>query len=340
MKKIKKRIVLLIVILIAVMFTSHSVFAAVYIKAGDRGEHVRQMQQRLYELGYPVGDIDGVAGPQTIEAVILFQKMNDLEVDGVVGPATWDVMFSGVEQTDRMLPESGDNDSQAESRANPSEPAPSVGQSVPIQGALRMGSKGHQVALLQSRLNELGYNVGYPDGDFGSRTRNGLMTFQRVNGLTVDGIAGPVTLAKLFGNPKALDTAEYNYSGGSTGEAIVAYAKQFLGVPYVYGGNGPNSFDCSGFTRYVYAHFNITLPRVAADQRAVGYEVSRSELRPGDLILFTSPGSGSGIGHVGIYIGNGEFIHASSGSAMSVCISSLNSSYYTNRYVTARRIVS
>jgi len=121
--------------------------------------------------------------------------------------------------------------------------------------------------------------------------------------------------------------------GSAKGSDVVAYAKQFLGTRYVYGANGPNAFDCSGFTCYVFRKFGINLPRRSIDQRYVGVAVSKSNLAPGDLVCFGSPG------HVGIYIGNGQFIHASSGSRKRVVIDNLSSSYYQKRYVCARRVL-
>ena len=124
-------------------------------------------------------------------------------------------------------------------------------------------------------------------------------------------------------------------ASSSTGEAVVAYAKQFVGYPYVYGANGPNSFDCSGFAQYVYKHFGYSLNRTASAQSSNGVAVSKSNLQPGDLVFFNTSG---GISHVGIYIGGDQFVHAST-SNTGVIISSLSSSYYQQRYVTARRIV-
>ena len=87
--------------------------------------------------------------------------------------------------------------------------------------------------------------------------------------------------------------------------AVLAYASNYLGVPYVWGGTTPAGFDCSGFVRYVYAHFGIYLPRVSQDQQNVGMYVSRDQLQPGDLVFFGDPAH-----HVGIYVGNGNMIDA------------------------------
>jgi cell wall-associated NlpC family hydrolase len=111
----------------------------------------------------------------------------------------------------------------------------------------------------------------------------------------------------------------------------VAYAKQFLGCKYVYGGTSPSGFDCSGFTQYVYKHFGISLNRTAAAQYSNGTSVTN--LQAGDLVMFGT----SGINHVGIYIGENSFIHAANTNS-GVTIDSLSSSYYKANYVGARRI--
>jgi peptidoglycan DL-endopeptidase CwlO len=95
--------------------------------------------------------------------------------------------------------------------------------------------------------------------------------------------------------------------GSGNGSSIVSYAYQFRGTPYQWGGNGPNTFDCSGFTSYVYRANGISLPRTAASQMGTGVAVSRAQLQPGDLVFF---GYGGGVDHVGIYVGNNSYIHA------------------------------
>ena len=117
------------------------------------------------------------------------------------------------------------------------------------------------------------------------------------------------------------------------------YAKQFLGCKYVLGGKSPeNGFDCSGFTKYVFKNFGYTLGSVAADQVSSGKEVSRSELKVGDLLLFYDEGK-TKIGHVGIYMGNDEFVHAANSKRGVVTDTLSTNSYYNTRFVTARRIV-
>lgn len=126
-------------------------------------------------------------------------------------------------------------------------------------------------------------------------------------------------------------------TSSALGDQIVALAKQYLGTPYVLGGNGPSSFDCSGFTKYIYAQFGYSLNRTATDQLQNGVSVSRDELQPGDLVFFKYNTS-KPVSHVGIYIGNGEFIHASTNRYM-VQIDQMNTGHYANVYVYARRIL-
>jgi len=132
------------------------------------------------------------------------------------------------------------------------------------------------------------------------------------------------------------DSSGVSYNG-SLGEQIVAYAKQYLGVPYVWGGNGPNCFDCSGFSKYVYAHFGYTLNRTASAQLNNGVAVTWDQLQPGDLFFLNNGRVSTPVSHVGIYIGGGEFIHASSNS-MCVEISSIYG-HYGSQFVYARRII-
>lgn len=125
-------------------------------------------------------------------------------------------------------------------------------------------------------------------------------------------------------------------SSSSAGDAIVAKAKQYLGVPYVWGGTSPSGFDCSGFTQYVMRACGYSINRTATDQLSNGTRVSYSDLKPGDLVFFERTYNTSApASHVGIYIGGGQFIHAGTSC---VAIGDLSNSYYSTRYVGARRV--
>ena len=135
-----------------------------------------------------------------------------------------------------------------------------------------------------------------------------------------------------------MSTSYVRLSTGSTvANQIVSTAKQYLGTPYVYGGSSPRGFDCSGFMYYLYGQYGYKLWRGAGGQwNNNGTKVDKSELQPGDLVFFSD--SVDPIGHVGMYIGDNQFIHASSGKGC-VVITSLSASYYANHYTGAKRII-
>ncbi|GIO69894.1 hypothetical protein J21TS3_47150 [Paenibacillus cookii] len=109
-----------------------------------------------------------------------------------------------------------------------------------------------------------------------------------------------------------------------------------IGVSYKTGGTTTKGFDCSGFTRYVFQKLGISIPRQSSAQFKIGTAVSKSNLRAGDLVFFNT--SGAGVSHVGIYVGNGNFAHSS--SSKGVTISKLSNSYFANRYIGAKRVMS
>ena len=123
------------------------------------------------------------------------------------------------------------------------------------------------------------------------------------------------------------------------GEEICDFALDYVGCRYVSGGKGPNKFDCSGFVYYVYKHFGYTLKPGAKNQWSLLDErVSKSELLPGDLLFFSRNGRYSGIFHVGIYIGDGEFVHAAN-SRKGLIVSGIDEPWYANRYLGAKRVI-
>ena len=133
------------------------------------------------------------------------------------------------------------------------------------------------------------------------------------------------------------ETTVASATASSSSSSVVEIAKKYLGCKYVYGGSSPSGFDCSGFTSYVYGQCGISLARTSYAQASQGTAVSKSELQPGDLLLFTTNGSSGGISHVGIYVGNGQFIHAAN-ATRGVVYDTINSGYYATNYAGARRI--
>ena len=175
-----------------------------------------------------------------------------------------------------------------------------------------------------------------------------LGTYNNGTPLTITGTSGDWTAVTINGVKGYVNSAyvsttktEGGNGGGSTpstsiGETIVTTAKQYMGAPYVYGGMSPSGFDCSGFVNYVYKLCGYSMSRVASSiYNNNGTYVEKANLQIGDLVFFAS--NSSSIGHVGIYIGNGQFIHSSSGAGC-VVISDLSSSYYLKNYVGAKRI--
>jgi cell wall-associated NlpC family hydrolase len=160
-------------------------------------------------------------------------------------------------------------------------------------GSLKAGSEGDAVKKLQSRLIYLGYLGGSADGTYGTGTEQAVLLYQKRNNLEQDGVAGPATQRHI--------DKEY-----STIEAIIETAKTYQGVPYVRGGFSAEGFDCTGFTKYVFQEAaNLNLDRTTTGQASQGIEVPRDQIRPGDLVCFYSP-----VGHVGLYIGAGKYIHS------------------------------
>ncbi|MBR4893335.1 MAG: C40 family peptidase [Clostridia bacterium] len=134
---------------------------------------------------------------------------------------------------------------------------------------------------------------------------------------------------------KYLTIGEVPQYVSSVSNQIVEFAKQFLGKPYVYGANGPNSFDCSGYTKYIFSQFGISLPRTSYTQVNAGYYVPRENLQAGDLVFFKDGGV---VSHVGIYVADGIMIHASSGAG-NVTYTPITSGYHNTHYYTARRVL-
>ncbi len=152
--------------------------------------------------------------------------------------------------------------------------------------------------------------------------------------LTAGGIEGYVlkdrVVAQSALSSRSSSTQQYNSDLSSR---IIEYAKTFEGVSYVYGGSSPKGFDCSGFTQYVLKHFGIKAPRSAHEYSSAGTSISRNDIKPGDIILFDRYNNYR-LGHVGIYLGNDKFIHASS-SKGKVVIASL--SKYSGNILGIRR---
>ena len=154
--------------------------------------------------------------------------------------------------------------------------------------------------------------------------------------ISYDGHTAYVSGRYLSSNAASGNDTPTTAAGSGTAAEIANFALSFVGYPYVYGGSSPSTgFDCSGLMYYCLTQYGYSMNRVADDQMDQGVAVSRSELQVGDLVFF---GSGDYANHVGMYIGNGNFVHASTPTT-GVRINSLDETYYNTRYIGARRII-
>ena len=183
---------------------------------------------------------------------------------------------------------------------------------------LRYGSHGRDVARLQLALRALGHRELPGTTYYGPLTRSGVKSLQRSLGwrrtsvatagvwsALQDGGRAPVS-AKKSSTKKKTTKKKTSHQTSSRGARALSYAKKQLGEPYRWGASGPNAWDCSGLTMQAWHSVGIGLPHSTTGQFRRGRKVSRSQLRPGDLVFFYS-----GISHVGIYAGGGKVIHAS-----------------------------
>ena len=197
-------------------------------------------------------------------------------------------------------------------------------------GQFRVGDQGEEITEIQYKLVVLGYDV-IADGAFGPAMAEAIKDFQKSCGIKADGLIGPATYSALLGK----DMPDINYGISGLASSIVATSMNYIGVPYVFGGTSPYGFDCSGYVQYVFANAGISIPRTADVQYEFGTPISTTELVSGDLVFFSTYTYGAS--HVGIYLGDNQFIHAS--SSRGVTIDSLGSSYWSSHYIGARRIL-
>jgi len=304
----KKRIVrittaLILVMTVLVIMIPQAQATGSVLRPGSTGSEVKAMQDRLQELGYAdYAQGFGNFGAQTHNAVLRFQRNNGLAVDGIAGPQTLSRLYSA--SAARLV--------------------------------LRAGDSGEAVQTLQLRLKSLGYFSGSGTGHFGALTLEAVRSFQRASGLAADGIAGPLTRIAAFSGSVPAPSAPSPYAA-----AIADIALSQNGKPYAWGGNGPSSYDCSGLAYYAMTQAGFGVSRLSS----AGYSAVSSwqrlngtgSLKKGDLLFFRSDTS-SHIGHMGIYTGHMQFIHASSGQGR-VMISSLDNVYWARNYLFARRVV-
>lgn len=334
------------------MYIKH-LSAATYteLAAGDSGANVMKMQAALEKLGYFDAVPGGNFSTQTALAVKRFQSAIGAVQTGAADIAMLRALYGGFAPECALI----STDIAYNSR----------------------GAHVERVQTRLTNLGYLIKSTSV-DGDFGATTLNAVKLFQGEAGLVADGALSVATLKALYANsaPKLPSTkyaADYvSFTPGSVTsgsgvtsmpaglassssslpsnattaqkiEYVIYLAQNQLGKPYIYGTAGPNSFDCSGFTTYCYKKVNVSLGRSAYAQgytNTSGTQISSiTDLIRGDIVCFDTISDSDVSDHVGIYLGNGYFIHASSGTGngKQVCISSLSSGYYNRVFSWGRR---
>ena len=257
------------------------------------------------DLGYmDIDESTQLYGPATQYAVELFQRQHKLDQDGVAGPKTLDMIYSDSAQKYTLLE----------------------------------GTVGTDVDSLQRQLIDLGY-LGKATGYYGSETVAAIKAFQERNGLEVDGKTGEHTLSLIY-SPDAKVSAEKEQAAVRSANIndFLATAEAQIGDPYILGAVGPNSFDCSGLVYYSLKQAGSSRGRY----NAAGYSqvsdwekiTSMDNLQRGDLMFFST--NGKAVGHVGIYIGDGMMIDASSSNG-EVVKRSCVTSFWQSHFVVGRR---
>lgn len=198
------------------------------------------------------------------------------------------------------------------------------------QSKVQVQQSNWRLKVAQQKLQVLGFSDERPSGRMTEATSSALKSFQKRHKLKANGELNDATYHKLTweafakeGIPKV------------KGKEIVSRAAKYKGVPYVFGGTTTNGFDCSGYVQYVFKDCKAKLPRLADEQALQGIFVTQKQLRPGDLVFFTTYAAGAS--HVGIYAGDGQFWSAS--SSKGVMLSSLKDDYWKQRYYGARRVL-
>jgi len=294
----------------------------IWIEKGEEGDDVLQLQTRLMELGYlAIDEPTSYYGNATQYAVKLFQRQHDLQQDGICGEITIALLYSDDAQPYVMTE----------------------------------GAEGDDIKAFQEQLVELGYlDESQVTGYYGTDTVSAVKKFQNRNYLTKDGKAGEKTLEAInsadarVSYTKEQEIAEEKAAAAAAAKAasaegriekMIKIAKQQIGDPYVLGKSGPDSFDCSGLVYYCLRQVNVYTRRLNASGLSKTSSwtkiTSLSDVKAGDLLFFKSDSS-STVGHVGIYIGGGEMIDASSANGK-VVRRSAKTSYWRRNFVCARR---
>ena len=305
------------------------------LSTGDSGDAVQKLNDALLKLGYYDAIPSSKYDSATTAAVKRLQAAMNEEQTGRAGAALQRIIYAG-----------------------------NAPKSPILSMSLSKGDAGTNVQRIQQRLYALGYlsKSASVDADYGATTQKAVSLFQKAAGMTESGKAGSSVIQKLYSasapklpsgtNPAdvaetpaedpdkgSTDNSPLSSEGRAKVETIVAAAKEKLGCKYVFASTGPNTFDCSGLVKYCYSKVGISIPHSAY---SIGYgsatKIAYSGLVRGDIVCLNTLADSDLSDHVGIYLGGGQFIHASSGKAQ-VIISDLTSGYYNRVFSWGKRYI-
>ena len=304
------------------------------LKYGEHGNIVRLLQHKLSKLSYYDDPIDGDFDIITEHALKKFQKDFDIDVTGHADPHTIHAIIK-------------------------SEKKKLLSKVEKLSESIYPGMHGEDVKIVQESLQYFGYYEGEIDGIYGPLTEKGLEIAESEHDIELTNKISSDTLVELHESEAQLEEekvksstekkekdAEINQNEAekkneeaktvdvqSTNNSdIIETAQSLIGTPYVWGGDSPGGFDCSGFINYIYSTHDITIPRTVNEVWNFSQHVDSPSI--GDLVFFETYKPGPS--HMGIYIGDGKFIHA--GESRGVETSELNNPYWKDKYIGAKRI--
>lgn len=291
------------------------------LQYGDHGQLVRHVQLKLKKLGYYEEKIDGVYGLYTEQAVRGFQSSEKISINGIINEETFATLLD-------------------------SEKKDAIEQIRTELRSVSYGEVSDDVIKVQEVLYFYGYYRGDIDGIYGPLTEKAIQDVINEQLISTKDLDADDFIVKdiqtmetkqetnnqtIHANDEqsAIISIDVTYNGSD----LIEHAKSLIGTPYEWGGTSPNGFDCSGFIQYVYKQKDLLIPRTVSDIWNFSETVSSPSI--GDLVFFETYQPGPS--HMGIYLGEGNFIHA--GSSRGVEISNFNSNnYWKSKYLGAKRI--
>lgn len=298
------------------IFENRTLLEAEQLEYGDHGEAVRILQYKLNELSYYEDQVDGELGVLTELAIKRFQRDNNMTITGQADKKTIIALIEvEIDQHLKRLEKLSDT--------------------------VYPGLQSEDVKIVQESLQYFGYYEGEIDGIYGPLTKKAIEIAEEKHDIDFLDEAPHQSLYTLYNSEReniisqTVETKEAstvkhvkvsaNYS------SIINTAYSYIGTPYVWGGTSPSGFDCSGFLQHVYSTNGVTIPRTVSDIWNFSTPVDSPSV--GDIVFYSTYKPGPS--HAGIYLGNGQFIHA---GLNGVEISNMSEAYWQNRYLGAKRI--